>query len=184
MPRPGCSSRRNAAKTPAYATAARARTIRRYVAVAAGKAVASKLGLRHPLAPEAANLAVSRQRQRERLADAGVPQPRSIVCRSVVEVTAAAEELGYPVVIEVPDRTGERGVGLARDRKAVAEAAADALAESRDEYCLVEELVGGRIVTVNAFSLDGRFVPLTVTDREQAPAFGVSLAHLWPAELE
>jgi biotin carboxylase len=39
---------------------------------------------------------------------------------------------------------------------------------------------------VNAFSLGGRFVPLTVTDREQAPppAFGVSLAHLWPAELE
>ena len=153
-------------------------------AVALAARVASKLGLRHPLAPEAANLAVSRQRQRERLADAGVPQPRSIVCRSVVEVTAAAEELGYPVVIEVPDRTGERGVGLARDRKAVAEAAADALAESRDEYCLVEEHVGGRIVTVNAFSLDGRFVPLTVTDREQAPAFGVSLAHLWPAELE
>src|SRR5256714_10835286 len=155
-------------------------------AVALAARVASKLGLRHPLAPGAANLAVSRQRQRERLADAGVPQPRSIVCRSVIEVTAAAEELGYPVVIEVPDRTGERGVGLARDRKAVAEAAADALAESRDEYCLVEELVGGRIVTVNAFSLDGRFVPLTVTDREQAPppAFGVSLAHLWPAKLE
>ena len=101
-------------------------------------------------------------------------------------MTAAAEELGYPVVIEVPDRTGERGVGLARDREAVARAAADALAESSGEYCLVEELVGGRIVTVNAFSLAGRFVPLTVTDREQAPppAFGVSLAHLWPAELE
>src|SRR5207253_10663069 len=98
--------------------------------------VASKLGLPHPLAPEAANLAVSRQRQRERLAVAGVPQPRSIVCRSLAEVTAAAEELGYPVVIEVPDRTGERGVGLARDRKAVAEGAADAPADSRDEDCL------------------------------------------------
>ena len=155
-------------------------------AVALAARVASRLGLPHPVAPEAANLAVSRQKQRERLADAGIPQPRSIVCRSLAEVTAAAEELGYPVVIEVPDRTGERGVGLARDRKAVAEAAADALAESSDEYCLVEELVGGRIVTVNAFSLAGRFVPLTVTDREQAPppAFGVSLAHLWPAELE
>ena len=155
-------------------------------AVALAARVASRLGLPHPLAPEAATVAVSRQKQRERLADAGIPQPRSIVCRSLAEVTAAADELGYPIVIEVPDRTGERGVGLARDRQAVAEAAADALAESSDEYCLVEELVGGRIVTVNAFSLAGRFVPLTVTDREQAPppAFGVSLAHLWPAELE
>jgi biotin carboxylase len=42
------------------------------------------------------------------------------------------------------------------------------------------------MLTVNAFSLDGRFVPLTVTDREQAPppAFGVPLVHLWPSELE
>jgi biotin carboxylase len=39
---------------------------------------------------------------------------------------------------------------------------------------------------VNAFSLRGRFVPLTITDREQAPppAFGVPLAQLWPAALD
>jgi biotin carboxylase len=155
-------------------------------AVALAARVAAKLGLAHPVAPEAAMLAVSRQKQRERLAASGIPQPRSIACRSLADVMHAAEELGYPVVIDAPDRAGERGVGLARNRKAVAEAAADALGESSDEYCLVEELVGGRIVTVNAFSLGGRFVPLTVTDREQAPrpAFGVSLAHLWPAELE
>jgi biotin carboxylase len=36
------------------------------------------------------------------------------------------------------------------------------------------------------FSVHGRFVPLTVTDRERAPspAFGVPLAQLWPAALE
>ena len=101
-------------------------------------------------------------------------------------MTAAAAELGYPVVVEAPDRSGERGVALAADHDALVAAAAVALAESRGEYCLVEELVGGRIVTVNAFSLGGRFVPLTVTDREQAPppAFGVPLAQLWPAALD
>jgi biotin carboxylase len=155
-------------------------------AVAIAARVAQRLGLPHPLAPETAQIAVSRQKQRERLSEGGIPQPRSIVCRSVAEVTRAAEELGYPVVIEAPDRSGERGVGLARDRDALAAAAADALAEASGDYCLVEELVGGRIVTVNAFSVGGRFVPLTVTDREQAPppAFGVPLAQLWPAALE
>jgi len=105
-----------------------------------------------PLTPETAQVAVSRQKQRERLTEEGIPQPRSIVCRSLAEVTRAAEELGYPVVVEAPNRAGERGVGLARDRDMLAAAATDALADARGEYCLVEELVGGRIVTVNAFS--------------------------------
>ena len=155
-------------------------------AVATAARVAARLALPHPVTPEASMLAVSRQRQRERLEEAGIAQPRSIVCRSLSEVAAAAEELGYPVVVEAPDRSGERGVGLAVDANALAAAAADALAESRGEYCLVEELVGGRLVTVNAFSLNGRFVPLTVTDRESAPppAFGVPLVHRWPADLE
>ena len=41
----------------------------------------------------------------------------------------------------------------------------------------------GPEVTVNAFSVDGEFVPLTVTDRLTAapPAFGVALAHVWPS---
>jgi biotin carboxylase len=47
---------------------------------------------------------------------------------------------------------------------------------------LVEELVAGTEVTVNAFSVEGRFHPLTVTHRVVAdpPAFGVALAHVWP----
>jgi biotin carboxylase len=155
-------------------------------AVAIAARVAARLSLPHPLAPEAAQLAVSKRRQRERLAAAGIRQPRSAVCRTAAEAVAAADELGYPVVIEAPDRAGERGVRLAADRAALADAAADALAESRGEHCLVEELVGGRVVTVNAFTVDGRYVPLTVTDRESAPppAFGVTLAQIWPAALE
>ena len=155
-------------------------------AVATAARIAARLALSHPLTPEAAVLAVSRQRQRERLAEAGIAQPRSIVCRTQEEVASAAAELGYPVVVEAPDRSGERSVALAPNPDVLAAAAAAALSETRGEYCLVEELVGGRHVTVNAFSLAGRFVPLTVTDREQAPppAFGVPLALLWPAELE
>jgi biotin carboxylase len=155
-------------------------------AVAVAARIASRLGLSHPLSPESATLAVNKLRQREALAAAGVHQPRSIVCRTLDEVGAAARELGYPVVIEAPDRSGERSVALSPDRRSLATAAADALAEAQGDYCLVEELVTGPTVTVNGFSLAGRFVPLTVTDREVAPppAFGVTLAHVWPVELE
>ena len=155
-------------------------------AVAVAARIASRLGLPHPLAPETATLAVNKLRQREALAAAGVPQPRSLVCRTLDDVGAAARELGYPVVIEAPDRSGERSVALSPDRAALAAAAADALADAQGDYCLVEELVAGPTVTVNGFSLAGRFVPLTITDRELAPppAFGVTLANVWPAELE
>jgi biotin carboxylase len=157
-------------------------------AVAVAARTASRLGLPHPVTPDAAVLAVSKLRQREALTAAGVPQPRSRVCKTLAEVADAAAELGgYPVVIEASDRSGERSVALSGDREALAAAAAEALADAGSgDYCLVEELVRGPTVTVNAFSVDGRFVPLTVTDREQAPApaFGVTLAQLWPAELE
>ena len=156
-------------------------------AVAVAARIASRLALAHPLTPEAALLAVSKLKQREALRAAGIRQPRSLVCRTLDEVAAAATELGgYPVVIEAPDRAGERSVALSADREALAVAAADALADAHGDYCLVEELVDGPTVTVNAFSVDGRFVPLTVTDRDlaPAPAFGVTLLHAWPADLE
>src|SRR5205807_185990 len=63
------------------------------------------------------------------------------------------------------------------------DAVAQAQAASRAGTALVEELVEGPEVTVNAFSVDGVFYPLTVTDRKIArpPAFGVALAHVWPS---
>jgi biotin carboxylase len=58
-----------------------------------------------------------------------------------------------------------------------------ALASSRSRVCVIEELVPGQEVTINAFSIEGLFYPLTITDRVTAepPAFGVALAHVWPA---
>jgi len=66
----------------------------------------------------------------------------------------------------------------------LADAVARAQKASRTGTALVEELVRGPEVTVNAFSVGGVFHPLTVTDRETAdpPAFGVALAHVWPSK--
>jgi biotin carboxylase len=65
-------------------------------------------------------------------------------------------------------------------------AVARARGASRTGACVIEELVEGPEVTVNAFSLDGVFHPLTVTDRLTAepPAFGVALAHVWPTDVD
>src|SRR5204862_435621 len=119
-------------------------------------------------------------------AEARIPQPRYVVCSGVDEAVAAAQELGYPCVVKAPDRQGQRGLSLVTEARRMASAVEVALDASRSAALIVEEHVAGREVTVNGFSVDGRFRPFTVTDRLTAepPAFGVALAHVWPSELE
>jgi biotin carboxylase len=147
--------------------------------VAIAARVAARLGLPHPLSPDIAALAVSKQRQRQRLEEHGVPQPRWRV------VTDSPDDLQLPVVVKPPDRQGQKGLTLVREPERLAAAVATAVTASRTNVAQVEELVDGPEVTVNAFSTGGVFHPLTVTDRLTASdeaAFGVALAHAWPSE--
>jgi len=154
--------------------------------VAIAARVAERLSLPHPISPETAALSTSKLRQRERFAAAGVPQPGYVVCSGAAEAADAANELGFPCVIKAPDRQGQRGLTLVAEPRHVASAVEIALDASRSATLLVEEHVAGRELTVNGFSVGGRFRPLTVTDRLTAepPAFGVALAHVWPSELD
>jgi len=137
--------------------------------------VAERIGLAHPITARTGSIVTSKTRQREAFAAAGVPRARELDPRQA--------ELRFPVVVKAPDRQGQRGLALVRSHGELATALATALSESRGGVVLVEEHVEGPEVTVNAVSVDGRFVPLTVTDRLTAepPAFGVALAHGWPS---
>jgi biotin carboxylase len=148
--------------------------------VAIAARVAEKVAVTHPLAPGTAVLAVSKARQRERLAEAGIPQPAWHL------VSGLEDGLPVPCVVKAPDRQGQRGLSLVEDAGELEAAIIRALAESRNGHALVEEVADGPEVTVNAFSVEGRFHPLTVTDRLTAepPAFGVALAHVWPSKAD
>ena len=141
--------------------------------------IAERDGLPHPITPQAAVLATNKLRQRERLAEAGVPQPRSWVVGNGDEPPA----VDGPVVVKAPDRQGQKGLTLVVDPAALVPAIETARAVARSGIALVEELVDGPEVTVVGFSIDGVFTALTVTDRITAelPAFGVALAHVWPS---
>lgn len=148
--------------------------------VAIAARVAAKVGIPHPLEPRTGVLAVSKARQRERFDAAGVPQPR---WKLVLE---PHDRLPLPCVVKAPDRQGQRGLSVVRDAQELATAIARAVQASRNGAAVAEELVDGPEVTVNAFSVEGAFHPLTVTDRITAdpPAFGVALAHVWPSQAE
>ena len=140
--------------------------------------VAGRIGLHHPIDARTGSVATSKTRQREAFAAAGVPQARALDPRTA--------DVTVPCVVKAPDRQGQRGLALVRSPEELEPALVAARAESRSGTVLVEELVDGPELTVNAFSQDGRFVPLTVTDRLTAdpPAFGVALAHVWPSAHE
>ena len=140
--------------------------------------VAEHLGLPHPIDGATAVLATTKTRQRERFASAGVLQPQTF--------STTDPAIPFPCVVKAPDRQGQRGLTLVRDRSGLAAAVEAAKDESRGGVALVEELIDGPEVTVNAVSVDGAFIPLTVTDRllAEPPAFGVALAHAWPSAHE
>jgi biotin carboxylase len=137
--------------------------------------VAERLGLPHPIDGATAVLATTKTRQRERFAASGVLQPRTF--------STTDPDIMFPCVVKAPDRQGQRGLTLVRRAADLPAAVETAQTESRGGGVLVEELIDGPELTVNAVSFDGTFIPLTVTDRVLAepPAYGVALAHVWPS---
>jgi biotin carboxylase len=149
--------------------------------VAIAARLAERAGLPHPISPQTAILATNKLRQRERLGEAGVPQPRSWAVGSNDE----PPEVDGPVVVKAPDRQGQKGLTLVVDPAALVPAIETARAAARNGLALVEKLVDGPEVTVVGFSINGAFTALAVTDRITAelPAFGVALAHIWPSHV-
>ena len=143
---------------------------------------AERAGLPHPISSTTAVLATNKLRQRERLAEEGVPQPRSWVVGNGDELPAVEG----PVVVKAPDRQGQKGLTLVEDARDLPEAVRNARSAARSGLALVEELVDGPEVTAIGFSIGGVFHGLAVTDRIVAdpPAFGVALAHVWPSHAQ
>jgi biotin carboxylase len=141
--------------------------------------IAAHAGLPHPISPQTAVLATNKLRQRERLHEAGLPQPRWWV----VGGGDAPPDVSGRVVVKAPDRQGPQGLTLVESPTELSAAIDAARAAARNGLALVEEHVDGPEVTVVGFSANGVFTALVVTDRVVAepPAFGVALAHVWPS---
>ena len=114
--------------------------------------VAERLGLPHPIDGATAVLATTKTRQRERFAAAGVRQPRVFSTR-------------IPTISVPLRRQGARSAGPARPHSRARAARTSppqsqaAASESRGGGVLVEELIDGPELTVNAVSVDGALRP-------------------------
>jgi biotin carboxylase len=137
--------------------------------------VAEDLGLRHPLDVATAVRCTNKIAQREVLGAAGVPQP----------AWSADGPPGYPCVVKASDRQGQRAMTIVNSPDDLEQAAARARAGARGGRALFETFVPGPEVTVNAFSVGGRFHPVAVTARDHfAGAPGVARRHVYPSGLD
>ncbi|WP_344667604.1 ATP-grasp domain-containing protein [Catenulispora yoronensis] len=142
-------------------------------------ALAAALGL--PTSPpEAVARCRDKHATRTALAAADVPQPRSRAVADVPQAVAAAEAIGYPVVIKPRNLAASFGVLRVDAPDGIAAAHAHALSidlpEEKNRYeagVLVEEYLDGPEISVDAACFDGRVVPLGVAHKELgfAPAF-------------
>jgi biotin carboxylase len=137
--------------------------------------VAEDLGLPHPLDVPTAIRCTNKIAQREALDAASVPQP----------AWSLEAPPSYPCVVKAPDRQGQRAMSVVSRPDELDAAASLARRGSRSGRAVFEQLVPGPEVTVNGFSVDGRFVPVAVTAREHfAGAPGVAQRHIFPSALD
>jgi biotin carboxylase len=153
-------------------------------AVVAVAAVAEALGL-PGIGVDVATGLTHKIEMRRRLDAAGVPQPRFGSARTLDEAHAAAEHVGFPLVIKPSDSGGQRGV-FRIDSMADLEAKFDeSLAPSRGGEIILEQFVDGTEMNAMAVVRDGQVTQLTLSDRHRPPGIGFAVGwiHAYPAAL-
>ena len=92
-------------------------------------------------------------------------------------------QMGYPVVIKPRDSSGSRGVSVVHEKSALATSIQEAMASSRMDSVVAEELVHGQEYSLECIHLKGKTTLLQVTEKMVTPMpYRVELGHLAPAE--
>jgi biotin carboxylase len=142
--------------------------VEQYLPIAAE--VAAALGLPHSSVP-AVQACRDKLLSRQLLAAAGVPSARSIPVRSLADAQAAADEIGYPVVVKPRALAGSLGVTLVATAAELERAfalAADSRLDGVDEQAeaglLIEQYLDGPQISVECASFGGQTTAAAVTD--------------------
>lgn len=147
-------------------------------------AIAEELGLPGP-SPEAARAASNKHLMRSKFDASNVPGAPWQVSQDMETARASAEEIGYPVVVKPPDRSGSRGVRRVADSEGIDEAFQAARTASNEDQALVEGFLEGPEVSVEAFVVDGEPHVLALSEKVRTdPPYLLDETVAFPAELE
>lgn len=122
---------------------------------------------------------------RELLAEAGVPQPRSVLVDSVEQAATVAAEIGYPVVLKPRGVAASLGVVLVTDEAQLRDQfdfAHDTTAPGAitgDAIVLVEEYADGPEISVDCAVYHGEVLPICLAHKEIGyPPYFEEVGHL------
>lgn len=127
-------------------------------------AIAKYLGL--PFAPmESAIYSNDKAAQRRACKEGGVLQPEFYPIENVSQLSEAAGQLGYPLILKPVDSRGTFGVTIVRDQSELKPAFFDAIVNSPSRKVICEKFIVGTLVTVDGFCFKKGHKSLTVASR-------------------
>jgi len=154
-------------------------------AVPIAAAVAQQLGL-PGVDPTTAHAMTDKYAMRERLAAAGVIQPRHTRLAGVEDAAEAFGVIGNPAVLKPTDSGGQRGVFLVESVEDLRRHLPETLAYSRGHEAILEQYLPGSELNGIVVVTDGEAHVITLSDRLRPPGrgFGVGWIHLFPSALD
>jgi biotin carboxylase len=88
----------------------------------------------------------------------GVDASQFIKVHSLEEAYAAADEIGYPVVVKCVDSSGSRGINVVETKEGIEAAYNESVRYSHKDYVLVEEMLHGNEIGVDGMVQDGEII--------------------------
>lgn len=150
--------------------------------------VNEKLGKRPDLSYEDSLCATVKSYMRGRLKENHVPIPAYYVAEDFASFRAAVEALGGRCMVKPSDNAGSRGVTLLeggeKSKDELWEVYEFSKSNSRNGVVMVEEVMDGPEVSVEAMTVDGETSIIAITDKYiTPPPYFVEIAHCEPSQL-
>lgn len=151
------------------------------VALPAVNYVSKKLGLPYFIEPEQTDVANDKTIWRERL---GVDFFANIEYKGVDDKEELGEWDKYPAIMKPSDGQGQRGVRPVKDLEEARSYFDEVISYSNTDKIIIEELVQGPELSVNAFVIDGKVVFCQDSDRVSFDEYpgGIIKEHIIPSK--
>ncbi len=125
--------------------------------------VSEKMDLYHPLTYAQALQLTNKEYMKNVLVNNGIPTPRHVVISSADDFLGI-ETLSLPIVVKPVDSSGSRGVAFVYSHKELKDSCELAFEQSRAGKVIIEEMVEGIQVSVDALVVDGKVEVVLISD--------------------